>query len=165
VVVPAPLLTSNSEQSPQSVEPLIYDLVSLSFAVAERTHALVGDVMTDLKLTPSLANALWHLDPRQGSPSMRQLADRLAVDPSTITFIADRLEDRGLLTREVDASNRRVKTLVLTEAGMQTRRDLVDAMATRSPIAHLDPTEQHQLHNLLAKALGVEARSPDLRQC
>jgi DNA-binding MarR family transcriptional regulator len=155
---------SNPSRVRETAEPLIYDLVSLSFAVAERTHALVGDVMTDLKLTPSLANALWHLDPRQGSPSMRQLADRLTVDPSTITFIADRLEDRGLLTREVEASNRRVKTLVLTEAGMQTRRDLVDAMATRSPIAHLDPTEQHQLHHLMAKALGVEARSPDLRQ-
>ena len=162
-----PLIEPNSSQAPPSVEPLIYELVSLSFAVADRTQALVGDVMTDLQLTPSLANALWHLDPRQGSPSMRQLADRLAVDPSTITFIADRLEDRGLLTRVVDASNRRVKTLVLTESGAQTRRSLVEAMATRSPIAHLDPTEQHQLHQLLAKALGADvgADGPDVSEC
>jgi DNA-binding MarR family transcriptional regulator len=164
--MPTPLIDSNSRQAPQSVEPLIYDLVYLSFAVADRTHALVGEVMTDLQLTHSLANALWHLDPRQGSPSMRQLADRLAVDPSTITFIADRLEDRGLLTRVVDASNRRVKTLVLTEAGAQTRRSLVEAMATRSPIAHLDPTEQRQLHQLLAKALGADvgADGPDVSE-
>jgi DNA-binding MarR family transcriptional regulator len=160
--MPTPLIDSNSRHAPQSVEPLIYDLVYLSFAVADRTHALVGEVMTDLQLTHSLANALWHLDPRQGSPSMRQLADRLAVDPSTITFIADRLEDRGLLTRVVDASNRRVKTLVLTEAGAQTRRSLVEAMATRSPIAHLDPTEQHQLHQLLAKALGADVGADGL---
>ena len=165
--MPTPLIDSNSRHASQSVEPLIYDLVYLSFAVADRTHALVGEVMTDLQLTPSLANALWHLDPRQGSPSMRQLADRLAVDPSTITFIADRLEDRGLLTRVVDASNRRVKTLVLTESGAQTRRSLVEAMATRSPIAHLDPTEQHQLHQLLAKALGADvgADGPDVSEC
>jgi DNA-binding MarR family transcriptional regulator len=139
-----------------SDEPLIYSLVDLSFAIADRTNALVADVMTELQLTPSLANALWHLDPQRPWPSMRQLAARLRCDPSTITFIADRLEERNLLTRRVDASNRRVKTLVLTDAGRRTRHRLVAAMATRSPIAQLSPTEQSQLHQLLSKAIAAQ---------
>jgi MarR family transcriptional regulator, organic hydroperoxide resistance regulator len=107
-------------------------LVALTFGVADRTNALIADVLAELDLTTSLANALWQLDPEATAPSMRELAATLRCDPSTVTFLADRLEERKLVNRHVDAGNRRVKTLVLTPKGREARRRLVHAMATRT---------------------------------
>jgi len=140
---------------PDSSEPLLYALLDLSFAVADRTNALIADVLAELELTQALANALWHLDPRTPAPAMRQLAAKLRCDPSTVTFLADRLQNKGLLTRQIDPDNRRTKILVLTPAGRSTRHRLVHAMATHSPIARLTTPEQRNLHELLTKAVGV----------
>ncbi len=139
--------------TPAADEPLIYELVDLSLALADRTQALVLDVMSELNLTPALANALWHLGACAPDPPMSQLAARLRRDPSTITFLADRLQERGLLVRDVDPHNRRTKILHLTAAGRMTRRALVEAMATRSPIARLSDEDQRHLHDLLTRAM------------
>jgi DNA-binding MarR family transcriptional regulator len=141
--------------TPAADEPLIYELVDLSLALADRTHALVQDVMSELDLTPALANALWHLGACAPDPPMSELAAKLRRDPSTITFLADRLQERGLLVRDVDPRNRRAKILHLTDAGRVTRRALVEAMATRSPIAHLSDQDQQHLHDLLARAMAA----------
>ncbi|WP_215546267.1 hypothetical protein [Amycolatopsis sp. CA-230715] len=42
--------------------------------------------------------------------------------------------------------------MTLTERGLETRRRLATAMATRSRVAQLSPAEQRQLRRLLAKA-------------
>jgi len=141
--------------TPAADEPLIYELVDLSLALADRTQALVQDVMSELNLTPALANALWHVGACAPEPPMSELAARLRRDPSTITFLADRLQERGFLVRDVDPQNRRTKILHLTDAGAMARRALVEAMATRSPIAHLSDNDQRHLHDLLARAMAA----------
>ncbi len=140
-------------------EPLIYALVDLTFELANQTNALIVDLLAQLDLTTPLANALWQLDPAASTLSMRELAARLNCDPSTVTFLADRLEDRKLLVRRIDPKNRRVKLLVLTPKGRQARQTLVDGVATRSPVAHLSISEQQRLRRLLVKALQVTASS------
>lgn len=139
-------------------ESLVYGLVALGFALADRTNALVADVLRELGLTIPLSNALWHLDPGTPAPSMREMAGRLGCDPSTVTFLADRLQERKLVERRVNPANRRSNTLVLTPKGVQVRSRLVEAMSTRSPIARLSAVEQRQLHNLLSKAIEKDAR-------
>ncbi len=81
------------------------------------------------------------------------MAASLRCDPSTITFLADRLQERDLVERVVNPANRRSNTLVLTPKGVKVRRRLVEAMATRTPIARLSKVEQRQLHRLLSKAM------------
>ncbi|MFI5784036.1 MarR family winged helix-turn-helix transcriptional regulator [Nocardia sp. NPDC051570] len=132
-------------------ESLVYDVLDLVFAVAEQTNALLADTVGDLGLTAVMANTLWKIEP-SATPSMRQLAADLGCDPSTVTFLADRLQDKGLITREIDPANRRAKIVTLTERGLEVRRQLATAMHTRSPIAQLSPTEQRQLSRLLTKA-------------
>jgi len=139
-----------------SGEPLIYALVDLTLGLADRTQALITDVLAELDLTQALADVVWHLDPAAPLPSLRALATRLRCDPSTVTFLADRLEVRHLATRRVDPANRRVKTLQLTPRGRRARRRLVDAMATRSPLAQLTHDEQHQLHQLLQRTVPAQ---------
>jgi len=140
-------------------ESLIYSLSELTFDLANQTNAVIGELLAQLDLTAPLANALWHLDPSAPALPMRELATRLSCDPSTVTFLADRLEERGLLQRRVDPKNRRVKLLTLTTKGRRARGALVERMATGSPIARLPVRDQQQLHRLLAKALGRQLDS------
>jgi len=134
-------------------EPLVYALVDLTLGLADRTQAVITDVMAELDLTQALADVLWQLDPAAPLPSLRALAARLRCDPSTVTFLADRLEARHFATRRVDLANRRVKTLRLTPQGRRARRRLVEAMVTRSPLAQLTPDKQRQFHQLLLRTL------------
>ncbi|TME86900.1 MAG: MarR family transcriptional regulator [Chloroflexi bacterium] len=121
---------------------------------------MIDELLVQLDLTAPLANALWHLDPGASPLPMRDLASRLHCDPSTVTFLADRLEERQLLVRRVDPKNRRVKLLVLTPKGHRARQALVERMATGSPVARLPVRDQQQLHRLLTKALGpLESRA------
>ncbi|MFI7452915.1 MarR family winged helix-turn-helix transcriptional regulator [Nonomuraea sp. NPDC049714] len=138
----------------EEAESPIYDLIDLTLGLAERTHALITEVLAELDLTHALANAIWQLGGTRTPPSMRELARGLRCDPSTVTFLADRLEQRGLVTRTVDPTNRRVKILALTDSGHQARRRLVEAMTAGSPLARLAPDEQHSLRTLLSKAMG-----------
>ncbi len=130
----------------------------LGSALANRNNELIADVLRELTLTVPLADALWKLDPDAAAPSMREMAMRLGCDPSTVTFLADRLEERNLVERRVNPANRRSTTLVLTPEGVRVRSRIVETMATRSPIARLSAAEQRQLHRLLTKAVGGDPR-------
>src|SRR5436190_8455917 len=55
--------------------------------------------------------------------SMRELAERLYLDPSNLTALVDRLEELGLVERRADADDRRVKRLVITEGRAPRRSD------------------------------------------
>ena len=138
----------------------MYSLLDLVFSLANRSNALVDDVLVELDLTHSLANLLWTLSPDEPPASMRVLAGILDLDPSTITFLVDRLEEKGLVTREVNPANRRVKNVLLTNAGRDARGRLVETMSTRAPIARLTAIEQRRLLALLAKAAGTPPPRP-----
>ena len=142
---------------------LLYALISMTFDMAAQTKALIAGVLTELKLTHSLANALWLMGPDAPAPNMSELADRLHCDRSTITFIADRLEELDLINRKVDPTNRRVKTLVLTAKGRRIRQRLVVEMSTQTPLAKLSEEERQQLHALFTKAALMAAPSFPMR--
>ncbi len=64
----------------------------------------------------------------EGFISHRILATRAHVDGATITHHVDRAEKLGLVLREVDPSDRRVKRLKLTPAGVRLHKRLVTAV-------------------------------------
>jgi DNA-binding MarR family transcriptional regulator len=79
--------------------------------------------LRELGLTPGHLKALAALDPEEPRP-MRALADALSCDASQVTWLVDRLEERGLVERRSLANDRRVKTVALTPVGVQTRSRL-----------------------------------------
>jgi MarR family transcriptional regulator, organic hydroperoxide resistance regulator len=86
--------------------------------LAQRGRLLA--VAQEFGLAPQQAIAIKHLEP--GKPlTMSELAQRLHCDNSNVTGIADRLEAAGLVERRPHPSDRRVKTLVLTERGTAIR--------------------------------------------
>lgn len=115
-----------------------------------------ASVLAELELTEALGDVLWQLGAVGEGVPMRDLASRLQCDPSNVTFLADRLEERGFVERRPDASDRRVKLLALTPAGLAVRRRIVEAAATSSPLARLTPADQQRLCRLLGKCLKKE---------
>ena len=78
-------------------------------------HAL-GSALADLNLGAAEINALANLADR-GALNVRELSAETGTRASTLTGVIDRLEGRGYLTREPDATDRRSFRLPLTEAG------------------------------------------------
>src|SRR5437588_7066041 len=77
---------------------------------------------SELDLHPAQAGALLQLD----SPlPMTELAALLGCDNSNVTGLIDRLEARGLVTRQPSSQDRRVKHVVLTSAGRQLRERMM----------------------------------------
>lgn len=56
--------------------------------------------------------------------TVKQIAEAATVDAPAATVAVNDLEDRGLVVRQVDPTNRRCKVVSLTDAG----RDTVDAI-------------------------------------
>ncbi len=149
-------------------EPVVQqpDAESVAFQIAhgvmELANSLERDAAkatVDLQISRPLAKALWQLDPRQGPLSRHTLAALLMCDPSNVTFLADRLEERGLVERASDPHDRRVKTLQLTPAGVEMRSRLVAAAVGCPTFARLSPKQRRDLSELFAQALGKASAS------
>ena len=108
----------------------------------------------ELGLSESVAHLVWVLDPEADPLPLRQIADRLRCDPSNVTLLSERLEEKGLAERRPHPADGRVRTLVLTTAGVAARRKLLEHVQARSPLAALDAEQQQQLQTLLSVALA-----------
>jgi len=105
----------------------------------------------EFDLSPQQAVALQQLDaPR----SMGELAECMSFHASNVTGLVDRLEERGLVERQVDPNDRRIKILVLTDAGRDLRQAHVDRLYLDVPLkTMLSPTDRRALRNLLRKVV------------
>ena len=139
-----------------AVLPLLDQLVEQAYTFSAAIGRWSATILAELELTEALGDVLWQLGAVGQAVPMRDLADRLQCDPSNVTFLADRLEERGLIERRPDLSDRRVKLLALTTAGLAVRTRIVQAAATRSPLARLSPADQQRLCRLLDKCLQPE---------
>jgi DNA-binding MarR family transcriptional regulator len=135
-----------------------HETAGLLLAAAERTRWAFESAVAELGLTPVQARTLLSLE--QPIP-MREMAAALHCDASNITGIADRLTARGLVAREPDPDDRRVKLLALTTEGQQVRERLERTVSEASPLmAALDADDRAALRTLLLKALGTHAATP-----
>jgi len=89
--------------------------------------------------------------------SQSELADRLAVEGATMVSMVDRLVKAGLVIREPSTTDRRVKRIVLTEAGNQ----LYDKVKTQAAmlrgelLANVDPKRLLVATELLEALQGI----------
>ncbi|MGZ4675849.1 MAG: MarR family winged helix-turn-helix transcriptional regulator [Acidimicrobiia bacterium] len=109
------------------------------------------DIARRFDLTPGEMRALGALDPEHAQP-MGALAGELRCDASNVTWLADRLEERGLVERRTDPSDRRVKTLALTDAGRTLRAEIEELLhVPPAPLLTLPVHELRTLRHLLGK--------------
>lgn len=85
------------------------------------------------------------------------LAAAISFDRATIGGVIERLEQKGLVRREVSEQDRRARQLHLTPAGkrlLAASRPLVEALQA-DILAPLSRTERAQFQALARKALGL----------
>lgn len=99
------------------------EIIEHLFALVDRVRGAFEEVVAGFELSPPQAKALRYVA-QAGPVPMRDLACRLRCDASNVTGIVDRLEQRGLLERRADTSDRRVKSLVATPRGAEIAGDL-----------------------------------------
>jgi len=121
------------------------------FTSKENQRAFVGTAAA-LGLTPAGLRALLGLAPDETKP-MGIIAHEWHCDPSNVTAVIDQLEQRGLAERKVSRSDRRVKTVELTDLGVKARQEAIERLSTPpAGIAALSDPEQRTLRDLLRKA-------------
>jgi MarR family transcriptional regulator, organic hydroperoxide resistance regulator len=111
-----------------------------------------------LQLSPGVIKTLVRLA-RHDGVSMGEMARGIGVDPSYITALVDDLDTRGLARREASADDRRVKIIVLTDAGRALASEIDEVLSVPpSAFSALSDPELRQLRDLLDKVLVASNR-------
>ncbi|MFI6372301.1 MarR family winged helix-turn-helix transcriptional regulator [Streptomyces sp. NPDC050546] len=134
-------------------DALTLEVVELIGEVVARFHEDYEEAAAEHSLTGAQARLLSLLC-LEALP-MRRLAQRLKCEPSNVTGIVDRLEARGLVERQPDPADRRVKVAAATPEGRAVARSLREALRfAREPLAGLSEGERVALRDALRGMLG-----------
>ena len=118
----------------------------------------------DFGITPVQFAALTAIHHEPGL-DQRTLAGRIGFDTSTLGSVIDRLEARGLVMRSNSPTDRRVRLLHLTDAGVTLLRDIDPSMrkAQLRMLAPLPPEQRLVFMDMLRTLLeanNVLSRAP-----
>jgi len=117
-------------------------------------------MLAELNVSPGQYGALMTLG-EAGRVGQHRLAELIGVDPRNAVPIIDALADQGLVSREVDPSDRRRRVLQLTAAGRAVAGNLASVAAEIETdlLRPLAPDEQASLRRMLL-ALLKAAKEP-----
>jgi DNA-binding MarR family transcriptional regulator len=84
--------------------------------------------------------------------TVKQVAEAATIDAPAATVAVNDLEDRGLVVRETDPTNRRSKVVSLTDAGNEMVR-VIDGIDDPAPeaLTSLDDADLKALHAIIDK--------------
>lgn len=145
----APVTTDTAAATEARIGRLTVHAGLRVLAVLETAAGRVGLLASDLRAM--------HLLQAAGPQSAGALADRMAVPRSVVTLVADRLQGKGLLTRERDRGDGRKVVLALSADG---RRVLDEAAVhvsadLRAFLAPLSPAQVDDLAALLSEVVDL----------
>ncbi|MCK9932669.1 MarR family transcriptional regulator [Frankia sp. Mgl5] len=123
-------------------------------------HNRLHQICQEVELTPAALKMLLVLS--SGARPMRDLVSAFRFDPSYLTSVVDTLERRGLARREPHPTDRRAKTVTVTDEGRLVVARAQKLMAV-PPVSFgvLSPAEHEQLFSLLQRVLDAEPDIPD----
>jgi MarR family transcriptional regulator, lower aerobic nicotinate degradation pathway regulator len=130
--------------------------------------AIFLDEVKQFEVTPVQYAALQAISDSPGI-DQRTLARRIGFDTSTIGGVIDRLDARGLVLRSASDTDRRVRLLSLTKAGLELTRAVVPGMlrAQSRILAPLSALDQKQFMSMLRRLVETNnkmSRAPgDIR--
>ena len=91
-----------------------------------------------------------------GTVPISRFAEALGIPRSTATGVVDRLEERGLVERAFDPTDRRMINIRITTRGLAALEDraLMERSTLSTRIRTLAPEQQRQLTALLEQIIG-----------
>jgi DNA-binding MarR family transcriptional regulator len=125
-------------------------LGDLLMRAARTLRRRFGAVLAPWDLSPHQARALRVVGSGDGV-RLSELAEALRIAPRSATEVADGLQERGLVERATDPTDRRAVVLTVTEAGRQVQREVDAARAADSAelFARLSAADRAELARIL----------------
>ena len=125
-------------------------LGDLLMRAARTLRRRFGAVLAPWDLSPHQARALRVVGSGDGV-RLSELAEALRIAPRSATEVADGLQERGLVARAPDPTDRRAVVLTVTEAGRQVQREVDDARAADAQqlFGRLSATDRAELARIL----------------
>jgi DNA-binding MarR family transcriptional regulator len=120
------------------------------------------DAVAELELSFSQARTLAALDRIGGSASIGKLAEQLPLSQGATSRVVEGLQRGGLVERQEDLTDRRIKRVRITPAGRETVARFGEfreakTAALRELLAQLEPDEREQFGKLLARIVALPA--------
>jgi len=139
-------------------DPITREVLSLIADMSTRFHEEYDAAAEAQDLTGVQARLLAVV--ADGPAPMNQLASVLKCEPSNITGLVDRLAARGLVTREPSPTDRRVKLVTATPAGVELSGKVwAELDFAAEPLAALTDAERTTLRDLLRRIQGQRGRA------
>ncbi|RUT35044.1 MarR family transcriptional regulator [Arsenicitalea aurantiaca] len=138
--------------------------VNLGWALASVLRDYQKQVEAVLADLPggSRAFLVMSLVERETCQSQIAIAERLGLDKTTLTYLLDGLEKRGLIRRSTDPMDRRSRHINLTAEGTDALAQLSKAVGAveHEILSRLSRSEADQFYTALVKVAGLaEARA------
>jgi DNA-binding MarR family transcriptional regulator len=133
------------------------DVWRLMLETAMSQFGQASGVLQHYGLTPGHLKLLIHLDEDENRP-MGTLAQTFQCDASTMTWLVDRLEERGFVERRMLPNDRRVKAVGLTPLGVETKERLLEHLY--QPPAELVGLDRESLERLRAALQKIRGSAP-----
>lgn len=138
-------------------------LLSRTGSLARRSWT---QMLVERALTPHHYGMLMALGELGGACGQQRLSQLIGIDSRNAVPIIDGLVGRGLLSREVDPTDRRRRMLALTATGRDVVRDLTETGARIEDrfLRALAPADRKELHRILLALLApVDDQDDDRR--
>ncbi|MGE5543475.1 MAG: MarR family winged helix-turn-helix transcriptional regulator [Bacillota bacterium] len=146
-----------------NLDQIVNDLVALIVFI-RNNFSRPADQITRLRLSPGhfrVLSSVYH----GGSLPMSELAAEMGMSKQQLTPLVDRLIKDGLVTRNDDEHDRRIKRVEMTEEGRQTFRELGaelrQSFGERLKVIPEDQLEElgrmlPRVHEILKGAKGIK---------
>ena len=134
---------------PKGIAPAA-GLVRLAFLV----ETLYAEVGRDCELTASQARLLCML--ADTAVGMAELSGLLGLERSSLTGLVDRAEQRGLVVRQADPSDRRAVKVAISRAGAKAVHRFHDELTERLDLVltQLPATERERFGRTLSRIVA-----------
>jgi DNA-binding MarR family transcriptional regulator len=120
----------------------------------------IRTVGEDLGLSIAQLDVLRQLRAHGPTP-MRRLAATMHCEASNLTGLVDKLERRGLVQRQEDPADRRVRVLALTDEGTEVSYQVWATVTSRCPFMNLPADDRAQLDRLLRQSVSTPDPAPE----
>jgi DNA-binding MarR family transcriptional regulator len=137
------------------VDPEQPTLAETFWSVARRMRHLSQERLAPWDISPSHARVLGVLG-RHGTMRLSELSQHLHIAPRSTTEVVDALQERHLVDRLPDPSDRRATLVTLTDQGREVAGSIRQARSDEAEafFRSLSQTDRAQLARILGKLTG-----------
>jgi DNA-binding MarR family transcriptional regulator len=146
---------------PRRKKAIATDVWRLVLECSMSQFGRASGILQRLGLTPGHMKLLMHLE-EGDARAMGSLAQSSGCDASTMTWLVDRLEERGLVERRMLPSDRRVKAVALTRRGVEMKARMTERLY--EPPAALLNLDREALEEVRAALAAVREADREVQE-